>query len=224
MTMPRLLAAVGLALAGCGGAATRSGGAAEYPPKAAFRAYVAAQLHVAPGAINGGANSEAQARLDRDHTRGNALPYVMWSGNYNNAIRGWVTLDGTVITPTQNLGRLLAEEGVWARPRRRTPDELAGVIIADLLWSFGPDVENAIGDIPSPSFELAPDGSGALRFVLNDHRVASPDGGGGGGGGAPADVLWEYAIAITADHQATLSRKPFERHVAPEPPRSGSVR
>jgi hypothetical protein len=223
MTVLRLLAAV--ALAACGGAAARSGGVAEYPPKAAFRAYVAAQVHAPPGEIEGGANSEAQARLDREHTRGNALPYVMWSGNYNNAIRGWVTLDGTVITPTQNLGRLLAEEGVWDHPPRHRLDELAGVIIADLLWSYGPDVENALGDIPSPSFELAPDGSGTLRFVLNDHRpTSSVDAGGGGGGGAPADVFWEYTIAITAEHKATLSRKPFERHVTPEPPRSGSVR
>jgi hypothetical protein len=227
MTALRRLAAVGLVLAGCGGAAVGPGGKPEFPPKAAFRAYAAAQLHVAPGELNGGSNSEAQARLDREHTRGNALPYVMWSGSYNNALRGWVTLDGTVITPTQNLGRLLAEEGVWDRPPRRQPDELAGAIIADLLWSYGPDVEEAIGGfggVKPPSLELAPDGSGTLRFVLNDHRVASSDGGGGGGGGggAPADVLWEYTIAITADHRATLSRKPFEPQIPPEAPRSAN--
>lgn len=199
-------------LAGCGGTSSANGPAAtgaaddgSARAKAAFRAYVARLLHVQASEVHGGPSDNTLG----NHTRGAARHYTMWPGrDTTRSIRGWVTPDGTVITPEQNLGVLFLEAGVWARPPRQPLNELADLLAGDIIWAFGSQamfVEAAmlVEGVSPPEITLRPDGSGTLRFFSNDHGGASIV----GGGGAPADVYWENVAVLTSDHKATLSKK-----------------
>ena len=212
------------ALAGCAGTrpthetTAGPGGASamkpEFKPRAAFRAHAAKLLHAAPGEMHGGAG-DAQIASAGEHSRGGAWHYVVWRGeDTTNSVRGWVTANGTVITPDQNLGVLFAEAGVWAKPPTHTPDELANMLAEDIVWaygSYGLNVELVtmrIWGLGPPELTLRPDGSGTLRFFSNDHGGASIF-----GGGAPPDVYWQNDAVLTADHKVTLTKLEFKpRH------------
>lgn len=223
--MARRLLALAVGLAGCAGAQpghdTAHGAgaaAAEFKPRAAFRAYAARVLQVPESEIDGGASDPASAAAG-EHTRGGAWQYAMFHRDHaDNPVRGWVTADGTVITPDQNLGVLFAEAGVWARPATRSASQLAELLAGDLVWSFGMANElvtlRAWGLGP-PELALAADGSGALHFFSNDHGAgsrplpAAQGDGLRGGGGAPPDVFWDNRVVLTADHAATLTQTEF---------------
>jgi hypothetical protein len=224
MVRPVLAAAVLFTgCAGGGGAGSGGGGGGspgEFTPRAAFRAYAARVLQVPPGEIRGGDN-DAKSAAAGEHSRGGAWQYVMFhGGNLANAVRGWATADGTVITRDQNLGVLFAEAGVWARPPIHSATELANLLAEDLVWSYGITNELAmtIGDMEAPRLTLAADGSGTLRFFSNDHGggsrpVPAAQAGPLGSGGAPADVYWENVVVLTADHKATLTQTAFTLHL-----------
>jgi hypothetical protein len=162
-------------------------------------------LNVQLSEIRGGPSDDTLG----NHTRGAARHYTMWPvRDPASSIRGWVTPDGTVITPDRNLGVLLLEAGVWAKPPTRPLDELAGLLAGDIIWAYGSQgayVEQAalVEGVTPPEITLRPDGSGTFRFFSNDHGGASIV----GGGGAPADVYWENVAVLTADHKATLSKR-----------------
>ena len=202
----------GMMLAACGGTSPAnepapSGVVAGDPARArsAFASYVAKLLNVQLSEIRGGPSDDTLG----NHTRGAARHYTMWPvRDPASSIRGWVTPDGTVITPDRNLGVLLLEAGVWAKPPTRPLDELAGLLAGDIIWAYGSQgayVEQAalVEGVTPPEITLRPDGSGTFRFFSNDHGGASIV----GGGGAPADVYWENVAALTADHKATLSKR-----------------
>jgi hypothetical protein len=184
----------------------------EFKPKAAFRAHVANVLHVSPGEINGGADDAASA-ASAEHSRGGAWAYVMWhKDHFSGGLRGWVTADGTVITPRQNLGILFAEEGLWAKS---APPALADRLADDIVWSYGTSstvVQMPVSGMSPPELTLAPDGSGTLRFFVAHDGPDFDEAGGGGGagvGGAPAVFYFEARVLLTADHKATLTITPF---------------
>jgi hypothetical protein len=222
------LIALAMCASGCGGArpageAPSAGQAshaspAEFKPRAAFRAYAAKVLGVPPADLEGGTTDAASAAA-QEHSRGRAWQFQMWHKLDGFAgVRGWVTADGTVITADQNLGVLLAEDGLWSTPRTQRLDELADRLAEDIVWSYGPGttLERAAGwGVEPPALVLAADGSGTLRFFSNDHGGArgmfAPGGSStGGGGGAPPDTYWVNDVVLTAEHGATLSRKPFQ--------------
>jgi hypothetical protein len=188
-------------------AATAPGGTGDGSARAraAFRAYVAKLLQVAESEVHGGPADNSLG----NHTRGAARHYAMWPGqDTTGAIRGWVTPDGTVIAPDQNLGVLLLEAGVWARPPKQPLRELASLLAEDIIWAYGSQgnfVETAmlVEGVSPAEIKLLPDGSGTFRFFSNDHGGASIL----GGGGAPPDVFWENVAVLTADHKATLTKK-----------------
>lgn len=217
--MARPLAAL-LMVAACAGASSAGDRAApanaapsaaagdDAKAKTAFRAYVAKRLKVAAKDVHGGPADNGLG----DHTRGAARHYVMWPGHdTSSSIRGWVTPDGTVITPEQNLGVLFAQAGVWARPSKQRLEDLAYLLSEDIIWAYGSqsaDVTAAPlgGGVTPAEFKLAADGSGTFRFCHNDHGGALTT----GGGGAPADVYWQNVVVLTADHRATLSKKELQ--------------
>jgi serine/threonine-protein kinase len=190
----------------------RGGGSAitEFKPSAAFRAHAAKLLEVPPSEVDGGAIDSATAASD-PHSRHGAWACVMWpKGDHSREARGWMTADAVVITPDDNLGILFAESGVWAGSVKRSRAELsrlADQLADDLVWSFG--MGNRVANepvlhIPGPSLTLAANGSGLLRF-FSDYRRPGP----GGAGGGPGSYS-EIKVALSADHKATLTRKPFE--------------
>ena len=191
---------------------------AESRATAAFRTYTAQRLHVSTGDI-----TNASHILDGKHTRGSAQAYLMtYARDGRRCARGWATADGTVITPTQNLGRLFAEAGVWARPPVASLEQLAAMLADDIVWSYSEDDRVEVSaDAKPPKLELAADGSGSLRFVTMSHspavdfddQFAPPESGGGGGGFG--ETYFEVHVAITSDRKATLTRKPFERSTSP---------
>src|SRR5262245_48011463 len=125
-------------LAACGGTssanepAPAATGAADASARAkvAFASYVAKLLNVQPGEIRGGPADNTGG----NHTRGAARHYTMWPvRDPASSIRGWVTPDGAVITPEQNLGVLFLEAGVWAKPPTQPLGELAGLLAGDII-------------------------------------------------------------------------------------------
>jgi hypothetical protein len=190
---------------------------AESRATAAFRAYTAERLHVAPADI-----TDSSDILHGKHTRGSAQAYLMtYARDGRRCARGWATADGTVITPTQNLGRLFAEAGVWAKPPGASLDQLAEALAEDIVWSYAEDDRVEVGDgAKPPELVLAADGSGRLRFIMMSRSGSGDfesqfDPAVGGGGGGFGQTYLQVDVALTADHKATLTRNPFERPKSP---------
>jgi hypothetical protein len=111
-----------------------------------------------------------------------------------------------IITADQNLGFLFFEAGVWDRPPKGTPEELADLLAGEIVWSYGMGngVVNALADgMAPPEMTLTPDGSGTMRF-FSHYRQAGP----GGAGGGPV-YYFENNVVFTREN-ATLTKKPFE--------------
>jgi hypothetical protein len=106
-------------------------------------------------------------------------------------VRGWATGDGTVITPDQNLGLLLAEAGAWSAAPSLDADALA----ERLVWAMGAD-HRVVGP---RSLHVEPGGAGTLSFQV----AFRPPGPGGAGGGR--DRISQCTVALTADHHARLT-------------------
>lgn len=180
----------------------------ESAAAAAFRAYVARRLHVSPSNLE-----DDSAYITGQHTRGAARALVMRpKGALRTEVRGWAIADGTLITPDQNLGILFAEAGVWADPPAKPPSDLASTLADDLVWSYGSaaEVEPPSNGMTAPWLVLAADGSGTLVFFSRSESEAlDPEADDGAGGGA-AQFSFKDTVVLTADHKATLTRKPFE--------------
>lgn len=192
-------------LASCGGAehARPAAAPAESPPVAAFRAYAAQRMHVAPSRIG-----DLSEHVDPRHNHGAAIAIRMRPDGFVSEARGWVTADRTVITPKQNLGVLLAEVGVWRQPSDL--GTLASTLAEDLVWTYGDDA--TVDGPDSPVLTIAENGSGRLVFYSYSSIGVDPepppdpmvDGGGGGGVG---HQTYRDTVTFTADHRATLHRE-----------------
>jgi hypothetical protein len=171
----------------------------DFKPYNAFRAHAAKVLQVPPEQIAGGAVAEDMARR-MPNTIGDALAYTMvLKSDPTRDVRGWAMLDGTVVTAEQNLGQLLAQAGVWSK----TPTVPAGKLAEHLAWSYGMNHRVVIepeNGAPAPRYQLAADGTGTFRFFM----ASRPPGPGGAGGGP--ESLDELSIALSADHQAKLTK------------------
>jgi hypothetical protein len=175
----------------------------DFKPSAAFRAHAAKVLKVPIGEVEGSVVESTAARMP--HSIAGAWACDMSHGE--REVRGWVTADATVITPDQNLGILFVEAGVWDKPPKGTPDELADRLAGEIVWSYG--MNNAVvqaldyGMAP-PKLNLAVNSSGTLR-LFSYYRRPGP----GGAGGGPTSYF-EFNVVLTGDHKATLTKKPFE--------------
>jgi hypothetical protein len=190
------------------GVGSARGSMPDFKPRTAFVTHAAQVLKVSPDDIEGGAIDAASASASPDNV-GNAWAYVVWAqGDRDREVRGWVTADGTVITPEQNLGRLLAEAGLWTKPMPRSVDDMADLIAERLIWAYGPHKGHALvtarmNRMAPPELKVAPDGSGTLRF-FSSQRPSGP----GGAGGGPLTYT-QNDLAFKADHKATLTKTPF---------------
>ena len=128
-------------------------------------------------------------------------------------VRGWATADGAVITPKRNLGLLFAEAGVWSQPPNTKLDDLAITLAEALVWSYGEGAALESSGVPYPALSLAPDGSGQLVFFSTTERSDPEAGATMGSGGGAGQLTFQDTVALTHDHQATLTRTPF----APRP-------
>jgi hypothetical protein len=108
----------------------------------------------------------------------------------DHQVRGWAIADGTVITPDQNLGLLLAEAGVWSGK----PTLDAAALAERLVWAMGAN-HRVVG---SSSLHVDPSGTGTLSFQV----AYRPPGPGGAGGGR--DRLSRCTVTLTAGHHARL--------------------
>lgn len=106
-------------------------------------------------------------------------------------VRGWAIADGTVITPDQNLGLLLAEAGVWSAKPKLDADALAERVV----WAMG--MNNRV--VGQRSLHVDPSGAGTLSFQV----AYRPPGPGGAGGGR--DRVSQCTITLAADHHARLA-------------------
>lgn len=170
------------------------------PAAAAFRRYAASQLGIPERKIDGGPTTEEEAAWFLERV-GPIWAMTMFPIDHpENAVRGWASPDGTVITIDQNLGLLLAEAGVWGGGV--TPALTATEIAERLVWSLGMNhlvfVDTTLG-VPPPALALT-SGAGTLTFT-DDYRTPGP----GGAGGGPHQ-LTRFDIALTPDHRATATR------------------
>ena len=77
---------------------------------------------------------EEDASVQLDQRVGAAWAFYGSSKDHpDRQVRGWAIADGTVITPEQNLGLLLAEAGVWSGKPKLDADALA----ERLAWAMG---------------------------------------------------------------------------------------
>jgi hypothetical protein len=116
-------------------------------------------------------------------------------------VRGWANADGTVITPDQNLGLLLAEAGVWSGKPTLDADALA----QRLVWAMGAN-HRLVGP---RGLHVDPSGAGTLSFQV----AYRPPGPGGAGGGR--DRVSQCTVALTADHHARLATTAVAAPAAP---------
>ncbi|MCA1592515.1 MAG: hypothetical protein LC754_07675 [Acidobacteria bacterium] len=182
-------------------------GQADFRPNTAFREYAAKTLKVTPAEIEGGSIDAAGART-MPNSIGNAWAFTMWlKSDRHREVRGWATPDGTVITPDQNLDILFVEAGVWGKKRNQHQNyKLANKLATLVVWSYGMNHMVAReGDIKLPSLELDAKGDGKLRFI-SSYRAPGGDSAGGG-----PKTYTDNLIALTHDHQATLTKAPYHR-------------
>jgi hypothetical protein len=203
-------------LAGCAGssapAVSPTPGASATTPDQAVRAYVARRLRVPIATVR----DQSTGLTDHDH--GTTRAFLMTTEtNWRLRVRGWVTADGTVITPNQNLGALLAALGVWAKPPPMKLADLADTVAHELVWAYSyfVEVDRPDPSLPGPSLVLNPDGSGTLTFFSrsiswSDDPEAGNDDDGGGGGGGPGGHYYVETVVLTRDHHATLRRVEYE--------------
>lgn len=209
-----------LLVAGCAGssgpAVSPGPSGAAATPEQAVRAYVSRRLQVPPATVR----DESFGLAAHDH--GAVRAFMMATEPKGRLrVRGWVTPDGTVISPKQNLGVLFAALGVWATPPPMKLADLADTVARELVWAYSYFVEVDRPDprLPPPSLVLNADGSGTLAFYTRsissspDPEQGNDDYGDGGGGGGPGGHYYQDTVVLTGDHHATLTRVPYEAPV-----------
>jgi hypothetical protein len=157
---------------------------------ASFRDHAARALKLSPDRILV-SPIEEDASVQLDQRVGAAWAFYGSSKDHpDRQVRGWAIADGTVITPEQNLGLLLAEAGVWTGKPKLDADALA----ERLAWAMGTN-HRVVGP---RSLHVEPSGTGTLSFQV----AYRPPGPGGAGGGR--DRLSQCTVTLTADHHARL--------------------
>lgn len=184
--------------------AERSGSMSSSTPPAtqAFRTYAASKLRIAESRVEGGPSTEQEASWFKERV-GSVWAMTMFPrGQPQDAVRGWATPDGQVVTVDQNLGLLLAEAGVWGGGA--TPALTASELAERIVWSLGAGYAvfvNLSAGAPAPEIKLVA-GTGTMTFVV-DHREPGP----GGAGGGPRR-LTRFDIALSQPNRASVTRTP----------------
>src|SRR5262249_3269808 len=107
------LARVSAACPGCGGKRSDPMHAGFDKAHTSFRDHAARVLKLAPDRVLV-SPIEEDPSVQLDQRIGAAWAFYGSSKDHpDRQFRGWAIADGTVITPDQNLGLLLAEAGVW---------------------------------------------------------------------------------------------------------------
>ena len=157
---------------------------------ASFRDHAARALKLSPDRILV-SPIEEDASVQLDQRVGAAWAFYGSSKDHpDRQVRGWAIADGTVITPEQNLGLLLAEAGVWSGKPKLDADALA----ERLAWAMGMN-HRVVGP---RSLHVEPNGTGTLSFQV----AYRPPGPGGAGGGR--DRISQCTVTLTADRHARL--------------------
>lgn len=168
---------------------------------ASFRDYAARALKLSPDRILV-SPIEEDASVQLDQRVGAAWAFYGSSKDHpDRQVRGWAIADGTVITPEQNLGLLLAEAGVWSDKPKLDADALA----ERLAWAMGTN-HRVVGP---RSLHVEPSGTGTLSFQV----AYRPPGPGGAGGGR--DRISQCTVTLTADHHARLVTTAIAAPAAP---------
>ncbi len=168
---------------------------------ARFRDHAAHALKLSPDRILV-SPIEEDASVQLDQRVGAAWAFYGSSKDHpDRQVRGWAIADGTVITPEQNLGLLLAEAGVWSGKPKLDADALA----ERLAWAMGMN-HRVVGP---RSLHVEPNGKGTLSFQV----AYRPPGPGGAGGGR--DRTSQCTITLTADHHARLVTTAIAAPAAP---------
>lgn len=168
---------------------------------ASFRDHAARALKLPPDRILV-SPIEEDASVQLDQRVGAAWAFYGSSKDHpDRQVRGWAIADGTVITPEQNLGLLLAEAGVWSGKPKLDADALA----ERLAWAMGMN-HRVVGP---RSLHVEPNGTGTLSFQV----AYRPPGPGGAGGGR--DRLSQCTVTLTADHHARLATTAIAAPAAP---------
>lgn len=168
---------------------------------ASFRDHAARALKLPPDRILV-SPIEEDASVQLDQCVGAAWAFYGSSKDHpDRQVRGWAIADGTVITPEQNLGLLLAEAGVWSGKPKLDADALA----ERLAWAMGMN-HRVVGP---RSLHVEPNGTGTLSFQV----AYRPPGPGGAGGGR--DRVSQCTVTLTADHHARLVTTAIAAPAAP---------
>lgn len=171
--------------------------------QAAFRDHAARTLKIAPDRVLV-SPIEVDESVQLDERVGAAWAfYGSDKGHPQQQARGWAVGNGTVITPDQNLGLLLAEAGVWSG----TPKLDANALADRLAWAMGTGHR-----VTGPrELHVDPKGTGKLTFQVT-YRPAGPGGVGGG-----RDRITQCTVTLTADHHAKLAQTPVTSSATPPP-------
>ena len=185
------LARVSAACPGCGGKRSEPMQAGFDKAHASFRDHAARALKLSPDRVLV-SPIEEDASVQLDQRVGAAWAFYGSSKDHpDRQVRGWAVADGTVITPEQNLGLLLAEAGVWSGKSKLDAEALA----ERLAWAMGMN-HRVVGP---RSLHVEPSGTGSLSFQV----AYRPPGPGGAGGGR--DRVSQCTVTLTADHHAKLA-------------------
>lgn len=171
--------------------------------QAGFRDHAAKTLKLAPDRVLV-SPIEADESVQLDERVGAAWAFYGSAKDHpQQQVRGWAVANGSVITPDQNLGLLLAEAGVWSG----TPKLDASALAERLAWAMGMNHR-----VTGPR-ELHVDakGAGKLTFQVS-YRPPGPGGVSGG-----RDRLSQCTVTLTADHHARLVQTPVSPSSAPPP-------
>lgn len=168
---------------------------------ASFRDHAARVLKIPPaGVLVSPIEEDASVQLDQRVGAAWAF-YGSAKDHPDQQARGWALADGTIITPEQNLGRLLGEAGVWTAKPKLDADALA----ERLAWAMGTN-HRVVGP---RSLHVDPSGTGTLSFQV----AYRPPGPGSSGGGR--DRISQCTITLTADHHARLATTAVAAPAAP---------
>ncbi len=184
------LAGVPAAAPDCRGKRSASMHAGFDKAHASFCDYAARELKLSPDRVLV-SPIEEDPSVQLDQRVGAAWAFYGSSKDHpDRQVRGWAIADGTVITPDQNLGLLLAEAGVWSGK----PTLDAAALAERLVWAMGAN-HRVVG---SSSLHVDPSGTGTLSFQV----AYRPPGPGGAGGGR--DRVSQCTVTLTADHHGRL--------------------
>jgi len=166
-----------------------------------FRAHAARVLKLSPaGVLVSPIEDDPSVQLDQ--RLGAAWAFYGSSKNHPELqVRGWAVADGTVITPDQNLGLLLAEAGVWSGKPKLDANGLA----ERLVWAMGMN-HRVVGP---RSLHVDPSGTGTLSFQV----AYRPSGPGSAGGGR--ERISQCTVTLTADLHAKLATTAVAAPTAP---------